>query len=476
MLINNIYKYVANIINGHSYLLLAYSGGIDSTVLLDILTKLKNEYSNLLLTPIFSLRTIHINHNLYKNSLKWITHCEEESKKRNISCKIFSINITDTSEGIESAARKIRYNILIKNLLPNETLLLAHHENDQTETFLLALKRGSGPSGLASMAEQKIINNNYILRPLLYCNKNFIEEYAKKNNLYWIDDPTNFNTKFDRNYLRSEIIPLIQQRWPYFSKCVARSAKLCAEQECLLDELLFPFLKRNVNLDGSLNINELKLMSTFKKNAILRRWIANQKIRMPSNKQLNVIFKNIIFSSYDAQPKLLIDKKVLCRYKNILYCRENFFIVKNKICYMLLNNSIVLPNNLGELILKEKKININELKNIYTNKQIYLYSKIRKNFSNEKIFIKFGFFNDSFKLYKDNKNYNLKKIWKKLEVAPWLRTNIPLLFYNDKLISAIGLFITDQARLSPNLSNSFFYVYWIHKSYNFYVNLLKTII
>ncbi|WP_268647783.1 tRNA lysidine(34) synthetase TilS, partial [Escherichia coli] len=140
--------------------------------------------------------------------------------------------------GIEAAARAARYAAFSAALAEGEALLTAQHLDDQSETFLLALKRGSGPAGLSAMAARATLGEHLLLRPLLGCSRQTLESYAQRHALSWIDDDSNQDTRFDRNFLRLQVLPQLNQRWPHFASAVARSASLCAEQEQLLDELL----------------------------------------------------------------------------------------------------------------------------------------------------------------------------------------------------------------------------------------------
>lgn len=152
----------------------------------------------------------------------------------------------DSTNGVENGARKARYQAIQQHLKSNEILATAHHLDDQAETFLLALKRGSGIKGLSAMQAVNFLQNFTVFRPLLTFSKAELLAYAKAHQLQWIEDESNANNRYDRNFLRNKILPLLNQRWQQFSEMVARSAQHCAEQQELIQELLNDELTKNI--------------------------------------------------------------------------------------------------------------------------------------------------------------------------------------------------------------------------------------
>ncbi len=439
-LIHNVYDLIKN----YQYFLLAFSGGLDSTVLLDILAILCHpHYKSILKKKTFTyFRVIHINHGINNSSSFWELHCKKQCKLYGLSFHSIKINFLNKPfSNLEELARNHRYQLLFNSLLYKEVLLTAHHLDDQVETFFLALKKGSGPRGLSSMKIVNTFNNKFILRPLLGINRVQLEQYATKKKLSWINDITNQDNRFDRNYLRNNIIPLFKIRWPTISKTIARSAQLCAEQEQLVDELLENTLSNITHYDGSLCIKYILFISNVKRNALLRRWLCSKGSVMPSQDQILYIWKHIVLCRHDASPILKLGQKLLLRFRNRLYLFpfninlnfSNIIIMWNKEL-----QKILLPNNLGVLI----NTNFN-YKNLPFLKFIS-YSKVRAPLDNEKVFIKFGNCHINYPIYIIGRKHcrKLKKIWQELNVPPWERKKIPLVFYNDKLITALGKFIT----------------------------------
>ncbi|HMI76783.1 MAG TPA: tRNA lysidine(34) synthetase TilS [Buchnera sp. (in: enterobacteria)] len=430
-MINKILKILKN----NNNFLLSYSGGLDSSVLLHILIQIKIK------NPNFYFRAIHINHQLHADSDLWSKHCQIECNKNNVSLIVQKINIQNNN--VESRARSARYNIINKNKLPDEILLTAHHLNDQCETFLLALKRGSGPKGLSSMAIYKKNKSLIHIRPLLETKKSEIETWAKKNNIRWIEDTSNLNTYYDRNFLRNNIIPILQDKWPHFIKNCARSAYLCSIQEQVLQNFSNAILQDNLFLNNALNIEKLKYLSPEQNALILRHWIKLQGGEMPSYKKIKQINNDIIHSDIYKSPKMNFKTYAIYRYKNqIHFIKPIIPSVKHLIIFWHdITKPLLLPNKLG--VISQHSMGI----------------KIRVPKKNELINIRFQDNGYYYLIGKNNKK-KLKKIWQEFNIPIWMRYNIPLLFYNNNLISALGLFITKKKDI---LSQNYWYISWYNK-------------
>ncbi|MGP1954842.1 MAG: tRNA lysidine(34) synthetase TilS, partial [Arsenophonus sp. NC-QC1-MAG3] len=255
----------------------------------------------------------------------------------------------------EAAARNARYQVFSEMLLPEEIIATAQHLDDQAETFLLALKRGSGPAGLSAMPISIPFFDTYLIRPLLSFSRQQLIVYAQKNMLSWIEDDSNKDQHYDRNFLRLTIMPRFNQRWPHFSLSVSRSASLCAEQESLLNELLQDYLSQLVIAEGALQLNVLSSYSEIKRNAILRRWLSLHRILMPSRVQLKQIWQDVICARPDAEPEfILANNNVIRRFKQQLWLLPQFNDL-TKICLVWqVPTTIKLPDNLGELSISDE--------------------------------------------------------------------------------------------------------------------------
>ncbi|QJC33297.1 tRNA lysidine(34) synthetase TilS [Enterobacteriaceae endosymbiont of Donacia clavipes] len=426
-------------------ILVAYSGGIDSTVLLYNLVKLRKKY------PIL-LRTIHINHNLNILSNNWSKTCMLQCQKWNVLFIKKDIKITQKNN-IENYARIKRYKIFENIIKNDEILVTAHNLNDQCETFLLALKRGSGPKGLSGISKISILNNIKLFRPFLEITRHQIFEYAIEKKISWIEDPSNKDIRYDRNFLRNIILPKIINRWPFFNYAVNRSSIICQEQEKLLIDLINPILMKLIQKDNSLLITPLYKFSVIKRNFIIRKWIEyNKYYYMPSRKMLFIIWNEIICCKNNNNPQIKIGKYVIRKYKNYLFCIKYFNNLKNiLLIWDNLNIPFILPNKLGKLVILDTNIN-------YKNKSI----NIRKPKNHEIVYIKFNI-TSKYYFNKLKYNKNINDIWKNLLIPKWKREQIPLLFYNDKFIAELeNNLITKEGKISSNNKNNFF-IFWEKK-------------
>ena len=258
--------------------------------------------------------------------------------------------------GIEAAARAARYAAFSTALTEGEALLTAQHLDDQSETFLLALKRGSGPAGLSAMAARAALGEHLLLRPLLGCSRQTLESYAQRHALTWIDDDSNQDTRFDRNFLRLQVLPQLNQRWPHFASAVARSAGLCAEQEQLLDELLAEPLQNLLAADRSLAIDGLTDCSPVRRFALLRRWIALFNVAMPAREQLQRLWEEVALSREDAEPQLQLGTYQIRRFRGRLHLLPPLAALRDVHLPWQPDEPLALPDGLGWLVAGEGEL------------------------------------------------------------------------------------------------------------------------
>ncbi|MFI4819029.1 MAG: tRNA lysidine(34) synthetase TilS [Enterobacterales bacterium] len=449
---------VINNIKNYKYILLAFSGGLDSTVLLDIIyyMNLNNKFKKKYKKPI--IRAIYIQHIIKNYNNIFLNHCYRECKKRNIEFITEKVIIKNISDGIEASFRKARYNSIYKHMLKNEVLITAHNLNDQIETLFLSIKRGSGPNGMSGIQMYSKFNNSLLIRPMININKDKLKKYALYYNIKWLEDISNNEIKFDRNFLRKKILPLIIKRWQSFYSTANRSSKLCYIQEKLIYNLLEKEFNKIFQSDGSIVYTYLLNLNIIQVFYLLRIWFSKFKIKMPSIKKLYFIWKEIINSKNNSVAKIKIDKnKEIKKFKDRIYITNiNIYIYNNLILFWNIKyNIFILPFNLG--IIEKKNINNkykkNQIKNInnklnlnkfnFFTKNIYI-SIIRPPLVNEFISIRFTSINKLIYLIKNRHGIYLKKIWQKFNIPIWCRKQIPLLFYNDILITAPGIFITNE--------------------------------
>ncbi|XBC44466.1 MAG: tRNA lysidine(34) synthetase TilS [Buchnera aphidicola (Schlechtendalia peitan)] len=418
--------------------LLSYSGGLDSTFLFYQLLKIKKTQ------PKLKFRAIHIDHQLNKNSTQWSEHCKQVCKKHDIPIIVKKVLIKKNKIGIEASSRLERYKIIHETVLPQEVILTAHNLNDQCETFLLALKRGSGITGLSGIPyKSKLFNKNTIIRPLLNISRSRIKHWIIKNKIAWIEDHSNYDINYDRNFLRHNILPLFTKRWPSFINNCAKSAFILRQEKQIIDPILQKNLNKYLVSTSILNIIDFKTMKSEIRNSLLRIWIKLNNYIVPSYKIIQKIYYEIILSKPDSKAKIKINNYKIQRYRNNLYLIDIMPCIKNLIIMWYQPwNDLKLPNNLGYIIQNN-------------NGTALPYPK-----KNTLINIRFQISGKT-SIQGHAKRKLVKQIWKENGIAPWNRNNIPLLFYNNDLISALGVFITIPKKNCENKKT--WKISWVQK-------------
>lgn len=258
-------------------LLVGYSGGLDSTVLLHLLALD-------LQTLASGLRALHVHHGLHADADAWAAHCQRNCDALGIELMIERVQVENAGLGREGAARAVRHAAFARSLHNDEVLALAHHRDDQAETFLLRALRGSGVDGLAAMRPWRAYARGWLWRPLLETSRDALREYAGKHDLSWIEDPSNGDASLDRNFLRTQVLPLLHARWPQASSAFARSASLCADTADLLNAGDDIALASASNDEGTLAVDALQALPAARRARVLRRWVDQCGLRpLPGN-------------------------------------------------------------------------------------------------------------------------------------------------------------------------------------------------
>ncbi len=284
-------------------LFIGYSGGRDSHVLLDILANIKKQQ------PI-DILVIHVNHRLQPMSDEWAKHCQQICQSYTIP--IIIETVTDkpkTGESIEAFARDVRYRLIKKHLKAGDIFVSAHHQRDQAETFLLQLMRGAGVDGLKAMPLIKPFGAGQYLRPMLHCDYRELVDYANDKKLNFIDDDSNNDTRFDRNFIRHEILPLLRQRFPNAEQAISRSATWLAE---------IPMTdtpeKLSVTVLNSYRLKEQKQQ--------IRAFIKAKTNQALSQKQTDYLIRHHLTADTDKQPILTVGDYVIRRFADEMIVTE----------------------------------------------------------------------------------------------------------------------------------------------------------
>ncbi len=410
---------------------LAISGGLDSVVLLD--TVCKAVQANAAKEPV-EIWVFHIHHGLQKPADQWLEFCEKLAKKYQMHFDFRLLHFTDQSQAnIEARARAERYDALTDLCIDHgiEDLLLAHHQNDQAETVLLQLLRGSGVAGLSGMplnrANAKDANTVTLWRPLLNQSKTELEAYAKEHKLKWVEDPSNQNTRYRRNALRKDIIPRLEKIQPGVIANLARSADLLAQSQVLLDRLAVQ--------DGKkiLQTNQLKLVPLLTlaradkpvANNLLRYWLKINDLAMPSLERLESWWKDLMSVKPDSNLEWQHDGVSIYLWRGILQ------VARSKVGQWVFQD---LPTKGRSFGLPADWVKQAQARGL-------IEERLRQ--GAEKIQIK-----------PNTPRKTLKNLFQESDTPPWER-QAPLLYINDQLVAVAGVgvsyphLISDGKRVLP---------------------------
>ena len=400
----------------------AFSGGLDSTVLLHALRQIQQNKA----IPIVA---VHVQHDLHADAGKWESHCKKVASGLDVDYMSIAIDVDRKSgQGLEASARTARYQALQQIMKPGDWLLSAHHQEDQAETLLLNLLRGSGMAGLAGIGEIQKFGPAQLVRPLLDVPREALQAYAKSHELTWLDDPSNADTHFDRNYLRHSIIPMLSERWPAASAKLARSAALASEASALLNHLADDDLL-SLGEPQRIEITALAALPDDRQRNVLRRALKLSGLSSPPTTALRQIIDELIPAKQDAEPLVRWPGTEARRYRDHLY---------------------LLPEMADEptgqrfrLSADDRSVNLPDLGRVSLNKRGT--EGIREAVIKNGLEIRFRTGGEEIRPVGHDCTHKLKKLLQQKAIVPWMRDRIPLLYSGDQLIAVANLWISADA-------------------------------
>lgn len=302
----------------------AFSGGMDSTVLLYALTQLAQHHS------LPALRAIYIDHGLQEVAQSWSAHCQQICDALQVPLSIVRVSVAPVAS-VEQAAREARYTAFARHVQADEVLLMAQHQDDQAETLLFRLMRGTGVAGLRGIPVTRPLARGCVLRPLLTVSHQQLLQYAKQHQLNWIEDPSNATDAFDRNYLRHQVIPALKLRWPNMQQSLQRTAEHMHEAQMLLDEVAAQDLQQaqiDPVLDWldlpCLNLDVLRDLTQVRQKNLLRYWLAPFTLLPDSAHWAS--WETLRDAQIDAQPLWRLHNGALVRTQKRLYWLACFWL------------------------------------------------------------------------------------------------------------------------------------------------------
>ena len=445
---NKIESALANAIEKHNKLplVIAYSGGVDSQVLLHALASLIEK--DVIPPTTCNLITVcHVNHGLSDNAPTWQSFAEDTCFALGLKLIVSKVNIhPKPQQSLEALARDARYKVLQAIYEQSSLIITGHHSDDQAETFMLALKRGSGLKGLSAMASETKQGKDILLRPLLNVSRAEIMAYANKYRLKWVEDESNIDTRYDRNFIRNDVMPLLVKRWPSVVNTINRSSEHCREGQLLLNELAEEDLNCCLIGANSLSVDPLAQLSQARFNNLVRYYLAQNNCLMPSTEQLSQLRQQLAAKN-DKNPSVKVGEHYLRRFKGALYLTKAFEEISDwelKVDLLKGSHLIELPDQLGKLNIDEVAINY-----VDENSQVIV---LPNNNDKQKLSIRFSHENPTCLPDFRNHSRHLKKILQELNIPPWQRKRIPFLYLDNRLVAAIGFFICQEFLPEQNLA------------------------
>ena len=293
-------------------LLLAYSGGLDSTVLLHALAADPALRAR-------GLRALHVDHGLHPQSVAWGEACADNCRRLGVPLAIVRVDVRPDGEGLEAAARRARHAAFAQALQPGELLVTAHHRDDQAETVLLRLLRGAG-DGLAAMRPLRRFATGWLWRPLLALPREALVAHAREQGLHWVEDPSNASDRHDRNFLRHHVLPRLHERWPQAGAALARSAALLATQA---DLLAGEDARRLAQVQGvdpqTLSVDALLCEPPAWRARLLRAWLAGRGLPPLPADALDTIERELLPARPDASARFEWSGAVIQRWRDLLH-------------------------------------------------------------------------------------------------------------------------------------------------------------
>jgi len=403
----------SNIQANSARFIIAYSGGLDSHVLLHLMHACQ-----------FNCHAVYIDHGLQLASKGWADHCSTICDQLNIPFQSVSVNAKAAKgESPEASARTARYQALANLMQAGDVLLTAQHCQDQSETLLLQMLRTSGPAGLAAMPAAKIFATGVHIRPLLSTDRADLEAYAKHHHLKWVEDPTNTDQRYDRNFFRQAVFPLLKKRWPSINQTLSNVCSLQAEANELMNDLAA--IDAEKTIDGNtLTISVLLKLSATRQRNLVRYWLQQCQLDAPTAKRLKEILGSMITAADDKMPVVDWSNTEVRRFQGKLYAMKTMqSFSANQQLEWNGQQALVLPD-LNKAVFFE---------NITSDRLAEMTFSIRFRQGGEKI-------KPSGRAY----TMDLKKLMQQAAIPPWERSRLPLLYLDDKLVAVADYWMTED--------------------------------
>lgn len=396
----------------------AYSGGVDSHALLHALCELRLH----LAAPIAAL---HVHHGLQAVADQWVSHCQQVCDQLQVELTVQRVNAQALhGESPEAAARQARYRAMREILQSQDMLLSAHHQNDQAETVLLQLVRGAGVNGLAGMPVCTVLGQGYLARPLLGFTRTMLETYARQQQLQWIEDPSNNDTAFERNFIRQQVMPLLHSRWPMHAATLSRAAAHLAEAAELLNALAADdWAELQSTIPKTIAVAKLQSLPPARQRNVLRYWLKEIcQLPLPDTQHLARLREELLCARPDANPEVIWPGAAVRRYQACLYAMPPLLALPaDWSTHWDLAQPLSLPDGTRQLV-------------AHTSAS----AGLRADVLTAGVEVRFRHGGETLQLPGRRHHHALKKLLQEWDVPPWLRERIPLVYVQGQLAQVVG--------------------------------------
>jgi len=400
----------------------AFSGGADSLALLHALSALRGH-----LAPA-RIDAIHVHHGLHPDADAWADHCQSVCRRLEVDLAVLRVDARAASgESPEAAARRARYQAIADLLNAGEAVCTAHHQRDQAETLLLQLLRGAGPTGLAAMPPVAPLGRGWLVRPILDVGPETLRDYLEGRGMGWAEDPGNADRRFDRNFLRHEIMPKLLERWPGAQRTLARAAGHQADSIAIADALA------RIDLDtardprtGTLSLPALTALPASRARNLLRGWLAEQGLPVAGAVHLQEILDGLVPAREDAMPLVRWPGAEVRRHRDVLHAQAPLpSHDADRVLPWVPGEALELPHGVLDASLTEGR------------------GLRAAALSGARVEVRFRRGGERFRPAGRGRSTALKKLLQASDLPPWLRERIPLVYVDGELAAVAGMWVAE---------------------------------
>jgi tRNA(Ile)-lysidine synthase len=419
-LVDRVSAQIAPLLPAHSSILIGLRGGVDSVALLHLLHKLAERIS-------WQLSALHVHHGISRNADEWARFCSDLCARLDVPMIVEHVDIAPLrSNGIEAAARKLRHEAFSRQRC--DFVALAHHADDQAETLLLQLLRGGGVRGASAMPLlSRREGSPDLVRPLLHCSRREILDYAAGQGLQWIEDESNTDDNYPRNFLRHRVLPLLGERFPSYRDTLSRSAMHFAEASLLLDELAQQDAANDIG--ETLSVAVLQALSPPRAKNLLRCFLHSLGAPMPQNVQLDDMLRQLCGAREDATVCIAYGDRQIRRYGNRVYVLHAVGEFDRD--FMLTwHGEAELDWPALHSWLSFRQVNSNGIS----------LAKLQL----APVTLRFRKGGEILRPHPEAATRTLKNLLQENKIPPWHRDRLPLLYCGEELVSVPGLAIAEE--------------------------------